>query len=513
MNSSSNRRCLLFVVDAISHRIVRSHIENNDFPNIGRLLDQGGKLHRSLSIFPSITPAATCSIVTGCYPSQHHIEGATWFERERGEIAYFGDDLQFAMEKGIHNYFVDFADHLNFQLLRCPTIFEQLHELGIDSACINYMWFAGPHQHKRRTPLLARVFAGKLDNHVSGPKYLKLGEFVEALPENVEGISGNTIFDRYGFKDECTKEVLLKMAAADALPSFTLAYFPNNDDEGHAHGPTRSAQQVLLPFDEFLGQFVERIGGWEVVGNEFELIIAGDHSQTEFGDSGPNEIRMDECLSQFKQAIPGNGWQSGDQIFACPNMRAAAIYQRDVNDTDLTRKIVRRLLAEPYVDQVIYEDLKGNRVVETADRGSLIFSQSNDLSGKAAQDAYKNHWVFTGDLQAVDCRLDADGRLIEGDYPNVFERIDGAFVTGSRPIWITARPDAEFRISETSTHSGGSHGALNFDDTEAALITSRGISFHNLPNPEQPRIIDIASLCKQVLTGSEASTKMSSASN
>lgn len=520
MRKQNQPRCLLFVVDALSDRIVRSKCDAGSFPNLRRIIEDGGSLHRCLSIFPSITPAATCSIATGCYPRKHHIEGACWYDRERGEIAYFGDDLQFMLERGLRNFFEDFADHLNFQLLDCPTIFQQLHDQEVDSACINFMWFAGPHQHKRATPWLTRMLAGELDERVRGPKYLKLGEFVETLPQGVEEVANRTFLGRYGFKDDCTEEVLMKMASAEALPAFTLAYFPTNDDVSHSQGPSRSADQVLKPFDDFLGNFMEAVGGWDRLGDDLFILIVGDHSQTEFSASGPTPILINKCLSQFKQAMPGNSWESDDEIFICPNMRAAAIYQRDPNDEAVRERIVRRALAEPYIDQAIYENSEGWRFVETGNRGRLAFIKaptddespvstpganesnraSDGLQRGIVKDAYGNRWCFEGNLQTIDCHIDADGHLVEGRYPNPLERIDGAFVAGAKPIWLTAGADAEFRLDETSTHSGGSHGALNFEDSESALITSRGISFEGLPNPDKPRIVDVAQLCTDLLS-------------
>lgn len=479
--------------------MVRRELEEGKLPNINRLLNGGGALNRCLSIFPSITPAATCSIATGCYPAEHEIEGACWFDRERAEIAYFGDDLRFTLERGLQDFFVDFADHLNFELLACPTLFETLDMQNVDSACVNFMWFAGPHVHQRHTPFLLRALAGKLREKVCGPKFLKIGEFVEALPEGVEKGKSHSILTRYGFKDESTADIILKLAAADSLPPLTLGYFPNNDFQSHKKGPSESAKIVLEPFDEFLGDLVEKLGGWECIGKDVEILIVGDHSQTEFPSTGPNPIRIDQCLSQFQQADPGSGWKDGDEIFVCPNMRSAAIYIRDLPSEDLQRRIVQRLLAEPQIDQVIFENVEGFRHVHTSDRGCFSFCRSSEANVENAKDDFGNAWHIEGDLKAVDASVDSEGRLIEGDYPNPLERIDGAFVEGSFPIWVTARKDSEFRVDETSTHSGGSHGALNMDDSESALITSSGVPLHLLTNASRPRIVDVAPLCHHVL--------------
>lgn len=495
----NSKRCLLLVVDALSERILRRQLAADKLPNINRVLQSGGNINRCLSIFPSITPAATCSIVTGCYPSQHHIEGACWFDRDRSELAYFGDDLRFTMDRGMQDFFVDFADHLNYELLDCPTVFETLDQNGIDSVCINFMWFAGPHPHPRHTPFLLKALAGKLSDEVRGPRFLKIGEFVESLPEGVEDIAHHSIVSRYGFKDESTAEVLLKLAKADVLPPLTLGYFPNNDFQSHEEGPSKAAQLALQPFDDFLGQMIEAVGGWSRIGADVELVIVGDHSQTEFSDGGPDAIHIDRCLSQFKQSDPGSGWQDGDEIFICPNMRATAIYARRPDDEDLRRRIVERLLAEQQVDQVIYELTDGTRVVETGTRGRLAFRRAQGEDRVDVYDDYQNRWQIEGQLEAIDARIDSDGRFIEGDYPNPLERIDGAFVAGSFPIWATARTDSEFRLDETATHGGGSHGALNVNDSESALVTSAGVTLDCLTNPSRPRIIDVAPLCHYIL--------------
>jgi predicted AlkP superfamily pyrophosphatase or phosphodiesterase len=47
----------------------------------------------SVSIFPSITPAATTAIVTGAYPAENGIAGRRGTTPERREVAYYGDDF------------------------------------------------------------------------------------------------------------------------------------------------------------------------------------------------------------------------------------------------------------------------------------------------------------------------------------------------------------------------------------------------------------------------------------
>jgi hypothetical protein len=181
-----NKRCILFVVDALSERIVRQWLGARKLPTIANVISRGGNLNPCTSIFPSITPAATCSIATGVYPQDHGVQGACWYDPIENDTAYFGDDIKLALQGGLYSYLVDFGDRMNFDRLQRPLIYEHLFKSGVESACINYMWFRGPHVHSRTTPLTLRLAAGKLNTDVRGPKHLKLGDFVHSLPDSVD---------------------------------------------------------------------------------------------------------------------------------------------------------------------------------------------------------------------------------------------------------------------------------------------------------------------------------------
>ncbi|OYP37731.1 hypothetical protein CGZ80_04415 [Rhodopirellula sp. MGV] len=493
--------------------VVRDWLANDRLPNIARVIADGGSLHPCISIFPSITPAATCSIATGCYPKDHGIEGACWYDAESKDTAYFGDDLRLVVQEGMRDYLLDFGDRLNFERLRVPLIYEQLHAQGIDSASLNFMWFRGPHVHERTTPLGIRLAAGRLESEVSGPKYLKLGDFVHDLPEGVGEVEGmeTGMFGKFGFHDDTTAACMKAMAAADKLPPVTVAYFPLNDSDAHEEGLTVAASRRLTKFDEFLGEFVELIGGWERVGEDYTFIMVGDHSQSEPHGDEMKLIKLDEYLTDYRRADFAKGITEGAQLMVCPNMRAAAIYFAD-DCLDVRREVVYHVLKDPNVDQVIMENLEfhGARkfVVATSDRGRLEFwraDQENpatpcDLDGynevHEATDRFGNRWAFCGELDVLDCRIDEAGKLIEGLYPNACERIEGAFTAGASPVWVTAVPGAEFSVPETSQHPGGSHGSLHKEDSVSGLIVSSDLSPELKRSGRPPsRIIDVMEYC------------------
>lgn len=498
---SATKRCILFVVDALSEPVVRRHIREWRLPALAKLIDDGGFLKPCTSIFPSITPAATCSIATGEYPRRHGIEAACWFDPVTNDAAYFGDDLRFALQEGLKEYLEDFGDRLNFDRLRAPLVYEHLFDAGIESACINYMWFRGPHVHSRTTPLTLKLIAGRLGSEVRGTKILKLGDFVHSFPPGIE-VTGTKsgVLGRFGFDDQTTGACMLALARGNQLPPFTLAYFPNNDNRGHKVGLDEAAKTCLEDFDGFLSNFVDAIGGWEHVGRDLTILIVGDHGQVQW-EQAPEVLMLDEWLSDFSIARTAEGFQNDDDLLICPNMRSAAIYLARENPV-LRDQVVDRLLGHDGVDQVIYEEDRPDRIrvltVRTADRGRVSFRRavagSPDLR-ETGHDCYGNRWSIHGELTAVDMRIAEDGLVVDGRYPNPLERIEGAFTGGPSPIWVTAHKNAALAIDGSSTHDGGSHGSLLRDDSIAALIASRNVGEDLLPVPDAPRIIDVMDLC------------------
>lgn len=231
------------------------------------------------------------------------------------------------------------------------------------------------------------------------------------------------------------------------------------------------------------------------------MVIVGDHSQSQPRDSAESmgQIRLDEHLGDYTLADTAKGFQGEEEILICPNMRAAAIYQ-SIHCATTTERIIGTLLSLEGVDQVIVQDpsseSSGMITVKTADRGQMSFAASSDSDGERPTiDRYGNRWQIHGDTSCVDIELENHDSIVEGDYPNVLERIHGVFTGGPPPIWVTARPGFEFSIAETKPHQMGSHGSLHREDSVSALLATEGVDFDRLPSPQFPRIVDVMDLC------------------
>lgn len=495
------KKVLLVIVDALATHVVQPAMEAGDLPNFRRLAEAGAFVPECLSIFPSITPAATCSLVTGGYPFEHGISGAYWYETEQDEVAYFGDDLWAIFKEGVGQYINDFQVKLNRERLQAPTIFERIENEGtLSDAVVNYLWYRGRFDQHVSTPLLMKLLPGvSLQETLSGPRIMFLGDFV-ATEINGEKLSARGgLTRRYGFHDDTTADYLLQLAEKNALADFTLAYFPNNDFDSHDEGP-QNALDTLKNVDEHFGNLFELRGGLENFLSEFAILITGDHSQSDLDDDPA--VDMNELLQEFEIVEAGTPWRNGEELMVCPNMRAAQIYLRP----DLWKRrqdVIDALLRSDAIDQVIVCDNDGclkqaqnaSFQVFTRDRGQLEFAVGGGQQDHA-EDEFGNAWSWEGDLSTVDGRV-VDGKLTFGDYPNAFERIATGFFEATGHVWVTARLGKEFCLPDTHANSKGSHGSLHRLDSTPPLIAAGLPADQNLP--PRMRSVDVAPLCLEIL--------------
>lgn len=504
------RKVLLVVIDALTARVVSPAIQSGRLSTLKSLLDAGGSLCENISSFPSITPAATCSIITGEYSVGHGIAGAFWKDGDAESIAYYGDDFWALMNKGLGEYFDDYLLKLNTERLKAPTLFEQVENAGLSAACINYMWFQGIHQHEANTPLLLDLIPGVRSHAViNGPSVLALADFV--MPKyagrpDPSDVSGG-VLKRFGFHDDVTGDYLVEMAQAEEFPDFTVAYLPNNDFESHKVGPEASLS-VIETVDRRLGEFIEAMGGLESVLDEFSIVVTGDHSHSEVCEDPEQRcIAIKQLLSDFDVASGGSQADSG-QLLVCPNMRATQIYTHRTPDTD-PATIAVPLLHDERVDQFIVRDHDDDDqpvyYVTTRDRGTLRFCEAgisrslNDENSTLVQDEYGNRWCISGSLEAVGATVDNSnpGVITSVDYPNALERIACGFCANSADIWVTSHPGYEFCLPETNIHDAASHGSLHVCDSISPLIAA-GLPA-DVTLPDRLRIVDIAPLCRSLL--------------
>ena len=494
-------KVLLVVIDAATPRVVCPAIKTGHLPTMQKLVAAGALHESSVSIFPSITPAATAAIIVGAYPAVTGIVGASWYEEAENHIAYYGDDFWVVAREGFSAFLRDFLVRLNGDRLVAPTLLERLEDGGLRAASLNYLVFKGRVEHKVHTPLLLRMLPGvPFTDVVKGPSIFSLGDFASTQTMRGKPLDSGKggVLHRFGMDDAATGE-LLKELIVDGLPDFTVAYFADNDYRSHEVGP-HDALPTVKEVDRMLGAAFDAAGGLERVLQDTYVVITSDHGHCEvLTDPERAGIRLHETLADFSQAPLGKPWDDTHQIMICPNMRAAQIYLRDVNAA-LLDQVVSSVVSESSVDHAMWRtsDARsaGRGYTIRSAQGSLEFWKGADSSDSAA-DAFGNTWSWRGELSVVDAVVE-DGQLTWCDYPNAFERIAGVLDhPQSGTIWVTAKPGCEFEVPGTKAHySGASHGGLHALESLSPVIVA-GPTRVDLPR--HLRSIDIAPLCLSLL--------------
>jgi len=498
------KKVLLVIIDACSTCVVAPALQAGKLPNLAALADAGIFHRECIAVFPSITPAATSSIVTGVYPCEHGIPGMYWYDEEKESVVYYGYDIWAVIARGIGNFIGDFLVRLNRDYLKAPTLFQMIEREGLQAASLNYVVFHGDVPHKLNVQLLLDFLSGApAPKTLSGPTITYFADFVTSeLPNSGEKLSSvGGPFNKFGFVDEATGDLLLQLAEKEALPDFTLAYFFENDEVSHKEGPEEALKQIQY-VDGRLGEFIEASGGLERLLEEFCVIVTGDHSQSDVVDSPEQAgIRLHELLDDCNVADAGTPMTGEDDLVVCPNLRTAQIYFHTPREEPV-KLVINALLADERVDQILHRaDLfgtgdRGYRIL-TQDRGELHFWPGED-GPNTAEDRHGGMWSWEGDLATV-AGVVVEGTLVFDTYPNAFERVVGIQeLPLAGHLWVTAHPGHEFSLDDNQIHpGGGSHASLHILDSLSPLIVAGAPP--DLVLPDQMRTVDLVPLVLSLL--------------
>jgi hypothetical protein len=494
-------KVLLVVIDGAAPRVVGPAIQTGRLPVMQRLVEAGAYSDTCTTIFPSITPAATTSIITGEYPASSGIIGASWYDRATRDVAYYGDDFWVIAREGFRSFLEDFLMRLNGDRMTAPTLFETVERAGMHAACLNYLIFKGLHEHEVRVPAAFRLLPGvRRTEVVKTPSIVAIGDFLTTRTMRGKPLNDvGGLLHRFGMDDASTSQMLLEIAEDKLFPDFTVAYFADNDFRSHEVG-AHDALEVVERVDKGLGAAFEVYGGIDKVLRDMYVVITSDHGHVDvLKDRKHSVICLDESLAEFKQAALGKPWKQGDEIMVCPNMRAAQIYFHNPSVPAL-RRAITAMLTTPAVDQIVYRgtDVEGVRdhFFATSSRGVLEFWRGATGSHHA-RDHFGETWSWQGELSVLDTDA-SDGELSYDTYPNAFERIAGVLEhEDSATVWVTAKAGCEFEVPGSAAHVGGSsHGGLHALESYCPLIVAGP---NRIDLPEHVRTIDVAPLILNLL--------------
>lgn len=76
------KKVILFVVDSLHPAVLGRILSEGNAPAFRFLVKHGTYIDRVVSSFPTMTPVATSSMITGTWPDRHGVPGFIWYNQQ-----------------------------------------------------------------------------------------------------------------------------------------------------------------------------------------------------------------------------------------------------------------------------------------------------------------------------------------------------------------------------------------------------------------------------------------------
>jgi arylsulfatase A-like enzyme len=244
------RAAVLMFIDGVGNNSFEKRLAAGDLPNIRKyILDRGLRYQRAVTCMPSITYAATATMLTGLSPGRHGIVGNCWFDRY---------SMRYQSYKFIKTYRTAEND------LAGQTIFERLHDQLTVSVQV----------------ATRRGVTREIDNWATS------------------GISW--FFGQYTNVDKLTAmrfDLIAEIANRTGhWPLLIFAYFPACDEVGHLYGAgSPKYAEAIRNADEQIGRICRGLELAGVFGNTL-LVLATDHGHVSMRD-GDGAVNVGRYLA------------------------------------------------------------------------------------------------------------------------------------------------------------------------------------------------------------------------
>jgi hypothetical protein len=423
-----------------------------------------------------------------------------WYHRVERRYIEYGSSWEAMRAFGLLRSLYDTVYNMNMSHLsdEVTTIFEQLGDRGIRTACTPFLVYRGRTRHEVGLEGLLRraAVAASFHHAVWGPDELFYAELYSSRP-----VSCKPTLGRPGTRDEYSGCAARELVAAEAY-DFIFFSLPDHDYHSHKLGPD-SAVESFAKADRALGEFIDAAGGIDAFLDEHGVIVVADHAQTEVTRTLP----LAGALSaQWRVLQPNDEHPEQAELAVSPSSRAAGVYflkdgppekrahsrvQRTLDElegVDLVCRLSGRDGDPPQLDGVseLAEDLEAVISTPTAELRFQPGSQVADRRG--------NRWDIDGDLAAL-AGSSAGGSFESHEYPNALERVWSALHAPHAPdLLVSAQPGYELVDWGGVSHApGGSHGALDRGDSLAPLVLV-GLDEAGISDREQWTLRDISEL-------------------
>jgi predicted AlkP superfamily pyrophosphatase or phosphodiesterase len=470
---SAPPRVVFIIIDGMNRDAFEQVTQSGRAPALAFLKQSSGYVRDAVAVFPTVTPAATASLVTGVTPAEHGIPGMCWYDRDAQRFVNYGQSPRAAVVEGVRQVIDDFLVNLNGRHLRrdVETIHERLHRLGRTTASINYMVFRGPYTHEIRPGPLKRFlfFRGRRARQtVPGPKEHYFADIITGPSDACSKLlSARGMEKRIRATDAwaaCVTSELLERSAADMI----LFYLHENDHSSHRKGPA-SQVDSLAEADRHIAYVLDSFRSWEQAIEEVGFVVTADHSQSPVSGDKDHVLDLFEVLDDFRLVRPQPGKERfGRADVACAgNGRAAFLYLHPSRRQSLRDAVLRTLDEVNGIDQIMWASDDGYEVL--SERGRLRFWRAQD----GVRDERGNAWRFEGDLGAV-------GGIVEDDvirtpeYPLAMWRVSAALdCERIGDVVVTMKLTYEAKDLAGGDHrGGGDHASLHAQDSTVPFLST-----------------------------------------
>ncbi len=478
ISNDTPKPVLLLVLDGIRPDVLRSAIEAGETPHLGALADLGEAVWDAVSVFPSITPAATAAIATGEAPAKSGIVGHAWYDERERRVVVYGAMTETVMATGPIKVFHNNVWRMNRDDLRAATLFETLHDRGFDGACVNFPVRRGPHTHPIRLKTVEnyRKNGRYLGPSVEGPKDYFMGDLFYSRETGFNGrkASGG-ILRSAGINDEYAARIGAMLVGERSAP-FNLVYFFKGDSIAHHHG-LEAQRQWLQTADGHVGRIFAAAGGVERLLEDYAVLALSDHGHAPLLPGRRHvDLRRIPDL-KVSSGIKARFGKNADAVVV-PNGRSALLY---LSDGVRQERVAKSLVGRRGVDVAAWSEAGWAKVLSS--EYGLRFRP-----GDGPRDSFGRSWELEGDPGALD--LDVSGAdLGYGDYPDALERLWGCLHTPRcGDVVLSATPGYTFGEVSGGYLKASDHGSLHAEDSNVFVLAGgfeRG-------EPAPRRITDVA---------------------
>ena len=464
MTRRKAKKLVLAVIDSLKPEMLDRAIAEDRAPALKALVERGEYIRDCVSTFPSVTPVASATITTGATPDVHHIPAMNWYHRGERRYVEYGSSFAATRTFGVVRSLYDTVYNMNLAHLSrgCQTVFEQLDDAGLRTACTTYLIYRGRHRHApATTSVLSRLGKAMQFRHaVYGPAELFYADLFESRPTGCTSTLGLP-----GQRDQHSGCVAAHLVEND-LFDFLLLSLPDNDTYSHKRGPYAQVTSIAEA-DKALERMMHASGGPDAFLADHAVVVMSDHSQTAVEDS----INLGQLLADWDVLMP-DGDETSATIAACPSARSAQVYVLDPAERERRLpKLADTLASADGVDFVAWRH-GGEGVVRPGAAyaaegiGELRFSPGGELV-----DQRGGAWSVEGDERVLELDT-SDERAVSSTYPNALERLWAALACPtSGDVLVSAAPGYEFVDWGGFGHvGGGSHGSLHRGDSLGTMV-------------------------------------------